>query len=154
MPDTYKHIDLAYLESITDGSKEIIEELITIFIEQIPEFTTDFDEGLAQKDWKKIAAAAHKAKSSVLSMGINELGNVDLKNLELLAKQMLLDKIIALGEQSNEIDQLKKTLDSYPEEKKEWIAANKSEEVIKVLIHKFNNTVEEAVKELNSVLEN
>ena len=38
MPKSFQHIDLAYLESITDGSKEIMQELITIFIEQIPEF--------------------------------------------------------------------------------------------------------------------
>ncbi|MCU4164926.1 Hpt domain-containing protein [Carboxylicivirga caseinilyticus] len=154
MPENYKHIDLAYLESITDGSKEIIAELITIFIEQIPEFTQDFEDGLSQKDWKKVASAAHKAKSSVLSMGINELGNVDLKNLELVAKQMLLDRILEEGETSSEADQLRKTLESYPEDKREWIAANKNEEVLKQLIDKFNYIVEEAVKELNQVLEN
>ena len=154
MPTNYKHIDLAYLESITDGSKEIIEELINIFIEQIPEFTEDFDNGLAEKDWKKIAAAAHKAKSSVLSMGISDLGNIDLKNLELVAKQMRLDKLTETGESTPEMDQLKKTLESYPEEKKEWIASNKNEEVIKNLIVKFNKVVDEAVKELNQVLEN
>nr|WP_321451852.1 Hpt domain-containing protein [uncultured Carboxylicivirga sp.] len=154
MPNNYKHIDLAYLESITDGNKEIIQELITIFIEQIPEFVEDFETGLKQHDWKKIAAAAHKAKSSVLSMGINELGNIDLKNLELIAKQMLLDKYNESGEPSSEIEQLKRTLESYPEEKKEWIAANKNEIAIENLIDKFNQVVTEAVEELNQVLEN
>lgn len=154
MPDNYKHIDLAYLNNITDGNKEIIEELITIFIEQIPEFTSDFNDGLAQKDWKKIAAAAHKAKSSVLSMGINDLGNIDLKNLELLTKQMLLDRLTASGEPSTEADQLEKTLNSYPKERRIWIDANKNEEAVKNLINRFNITVNEAVKELNQVLEN
>lgn len=154
MPNSYKHIDLAYLESITDGSKEIIQELITIFIEQVPEFINDFDEGYNQKDWKKIAAAAHKAKSSVLSMGINDLGNVELKNLELITKQMRLDAIESSGSNTEEMETLRKTLDSYPEEKQIWIAEHKSEKFVKELIDKFNATVDEAVKELNHVIEN
>ncbi len=154
MPNSYKHIDLAYLESITDGSKEIIQELITIFIEQVPEFTTDFEDGFKDKDWKKIAAAAHKAKSSVLSMGMNDLGNKDLKNLELITKQMRLDDISSTGENPEELEPLRKTLESYPEEKQKWIAENKSEEVVKQLIDNFNATCIEAVKELNHVIEN
>lgn len=151
---SYKHINLTYLESISDGSKEMIEELISIFIEQIPEFTQDFKDGLAQKNWKKIAAVAHKAKSSVLSMGINELGNQDLKNLELVAKQIHLDELIKTNGPSNEIDQLRKTLESYPDEKRSWIEANKNEEVIIGLIAKFNAVIDEAINELNLVLEN
>ncbi len=150
----YKHINLTYLESISDGSKEMIEELISIFIEQIPEFTQDFEDGLAQKDFKKIAAIAHKAKSSVLSMGMDELGNQDLKNLELIAKQMLLDEILKSGQSSTEVNQLKKTLESYPEEKRNWIAANKNIEVITELIGKFNSVIDDAIDELNLVLEN
>lgn len=154
MPNSYKHIDLAYLESITDGSKEIIQELITIFIEQVPEFTSDFEDGFNDKDWKKIAAAAHKAKSSVLSMGINDLGNNDLKNLELITKQMRLDHISNSGANPEELEPLRKTLESYPEEKQKWIEEHKSEEVVKELIDKFNATCIEAVKELNHVIEN
>lgn len=77
----FKEVDLTYLESIADGDKEIIEELINIFIDQIPEFTEGLRNGLEQKDWRALAGIAHKAKSSVVSMGMNNLGNVDLKTL-------------------------------------------------------------------------
>lgn len=153
MSNSYQHIDLSYLESITDGSLEIIQELISIFVEQVPEFTEDFSDGLANKDWKKIAAVAHKAKSSVVSMGINNLGNIDLKNLELLSKQMYVDNLLANGESTNELEQLQKVLASYPEDKKRWIAENKNEKTVIELIKKFDIVCEEAVKELNQVLD-
>ena len=158
MPNQYKYIDLSYLESISEGNSEIINELITIFIEQVPEFTEGFDEGLTQKDWSKIAAVAHKAKSSVMSMGINNLGNNDLKNLELLAKQFRVDELITLNDNSiksvEELEKLRKNLDSYPKDRKKWILENKNELKIKELIDIFNITCIEAIKELNQVLDN
>ena len=153
MSNSFQHIDLSYLESITDGSLDIIKELIAIFVEQVPEFTDDFADGIANKDWKKIAAAAHKAKSSVVSMGINNLGNVDLKNLELLTKQLYVDELVAKGEITSELEQLQKVLASYPDDKKQWIAENKNEETVVELIKKFDVVCEEAVKELNQVLD-
>jgi len=119
MPNQFNVINLTYLESISEGDNEIIKELINIFIDQMPEFFDGFEESFEQKDWMKIAALAHKAKSSVLSMGMDDLGNRDLKNLELICKQMVLNDL----------------------ENKE-------------LIELFNDTCNEAVKELNAFLEN
>ncbi|MCG8579070.1 MAG: Hpt domain-containing protein [Bacteroidales bacterium] len=151
MPNPYSHIDLGYLESITDGSYDLIKELISIFIEQIPEFKEGFDEGLASKDWSQIAAVAHKAKSSVMSMGMEDLGNKDLKNLELIAKLL---KMEGLEEDSDEAIQIKKSIDSYPEDRKQWLMANKNESSVKELINHFNKTCEAALIELQEVIEN
>jgi len=158
MPNQYKYIDLSYLESISEGNSDIINELITIFIEQVPEFTEGFAEGLTHKDWSKIAAVAHKAKSSVMSMGINNLGSNDLKNLELLAKQLRIDELVTLNDTSvksvEELEKLRKNLESYPIDRKNWILENKNELKIKELIDIFNITCTEAIKELNQVLDN
>ena len=158
MPNQYKYIDLSYLESISEGNSDIINELITIFIEQVPEFTEGFAEGLTHKDWSKIAAVAHKAKSSVMSMGINNLGSNDLKNLELLAKQLRVDELVTLNDTSvksvEELEKLRKNLESYPIDRKNWILENKNELKIKELIDLFNITCTEAIKELNQVLDN
>lgn len=158
MPNQYNYIDLSYLESISEGNDDIINELISIFIEQVPEFTEGFAEGLETRDWVKIAAVAHKAKSSVISMGINNLGNIDLKNLELLAKQLRIDELIASpstsAKSTEELEKLKKNLDSYPADRKNWILNNKSELKVKELIDNFNITCAEAIKELTQVLDN
>jgi HPt (histidine-containing phosphotransfer) domain-containing protein len=153
----FKEVDLTYLESIADGDKEIIEELINIFIDQIPEFTEGLRNGLEQKDWRALAGIAHKAKSSVVSMGMNNLGNVDLKNLELIAKSFRIDELTSTDslkeKEEEELRVLRYNLDSYPDEKIEWVEQNKDIEVMKTIIQRFELKCNIACNELRSLLE-
>lgn len=80
-----KHIDLTYLESMSGGENEIIVEMIELFKMQVPEFIEEADNAMNNKDWKALGALAHKAKSSVAIMGMNELVD-DLNTLETRAK--------------------------------------------------------------------
>ncbi len=79
-------VDLTYLKEMSDGSNELIIEMIEIFKEQYPEFKNDFKTHLKNKDNQALASLAHKAKSSLAIMGLNELAN-DIKTLEALAKE-------------------------------------------------------------------
>jgi HPt (histidine-containing phosphotransfer) domain-containing protein len=79
-------LDLSYLYSVTDGDKELIKELIEIFISQIPEFRKEFRTAFQNKDADALSKIAHKAKSSVAIMGLTELTQA-LKDLELEAKE-------------------------------------------------------------------
>lgn len=153
MEGEHKYINLSYLEGIAEGDKGIIKELVEIFIEQIPEFTNGFEESMLRNDWVKVAAIAHKAKSSVMSMGMDELGSVDLKNMELLAKQLRIIEISAEKDksekQNEELDKLTQNLESYPEDRVGWIVENANNEKLQNLIDKFNSHCERAVGELN-----
>ncbi len=156
MVEDYKYIDLSYLEGIAEGDKEVIKELVEIFLDQMPEFTDGFSESMGDKNWTKVAAIAHKAKSSVMSMGMEELGNIDLKNMELLAKQL---RIIELQEkesittvQKEEIANLQRNLDSYPENRVKWVIENANKETLEKLIEKFTSVCSKAVDELNNVI--
>jgi HPt (histidine-containing phosphotransfer) domain-containing protein len=82
----FKTINLAYLLEVTEGNKDLIIELIEIYKAQIPEFIELFKSNLEQKNWKNIGAIAHKAKSSVAVMGLNNLSEM-LKTFETLAKE-------------------------------------------------------------------
>jgi HPt (histidine-containing phosphotransfer) domain-containing protein len=158
MSSAYREINLSYLESIADGDQGIIKELIIIFLDQVPEFTNGFSESFSNSNWKNLAALAHKAKSSVLSMGMNELGNIDLKNLELLAKNFRkceLEKFITLEtKEQEELRSLNQSLNNYPDEKMIWIQENSNEETMNSIIRKFVNTCNTACDELKTVLEN
>jgi len=153
MVEDYKYIDLSYLEGIAEGDKGIIKELVEIFLDQMPEFIDGFAESMQNKDWLKVAAIAHKAKSSVMSMGMEELGNVDLKNMELLAKQLrvleLTDKVSITDPQKEEIVNLKRNLDSYPENRINWVIENANVSALENLINKFASVCSQAVIELN-----
>ncbi len=156
MAEKISNIDLSYLEGIADGDKDIIKELIEIFLDQMPEFTDGFQESLKDRNWIKIAAIAHKAKSSVITMGMEQLGNVDLKNLELAAKQMrineLKEKDSISDSQEEEILVLEKNFTGYPEDRILWVKENTKVETIRLLIDKFNQVCDQAVTELNNLL--
>jgi HPt (histidine-containing phosphotransfer) domain-containing protein len=76
-----KHIDLTYLKELSNGSKEFITEMITVFMEQTPIEIANLEKHLEAKDWKALRGTAHKMKPSFSFMGIKELESV-VKTLE------------------------------------------------------------------------
>ena len=81
-----KLTNLSYLEEISNGSKEFMLELIDMFFVQIPEYQNLLQELFEKEDWIQLGKTAHKAKSSILMMGITELAS-QLKHLEENAKE-------------------------------------------------------------------
>lgn len=81
-------IDLTYLETLADGSTELIVELMEIFIDQVPEFIEEMNTYYLNKDWEALSAIAHKSKSSIDIVGLKDL-QAKLKQLELDAKEGL-----------------------------------------------------------------
>ena len=65
MAGQFTYADLTYLESMSMGSQEMVNEMIQIFLDQIPEFTGGIKDNLDKKDFIALGALAHKAKSSV-----------------------------------------------------------------------------------------
>ncbi|MFV0377243.1 MAG: Hpt domain-containing protein [Mangrovibacterium sp.] len=78
---------LAYLDEVTGGDPEIIKEFIEMFLEQIVEFRTGLQNHLENKRYKELGELAHKAKSSVMTFGMNDLG-VRLKQLQLKTQKL------------------------------------------------------------------
>jgi len=74
--------NLNYLQTITEGDTASMQELITLFIEQVPEFIGNLKKHLAEEKFLELGKEAHKAKSSVMIMGMEDLGH-DLKTLQL-----------------------------------------------------------------------
>jgi len=86
MDEQKNYTDLEYLKGMSGDSPEIIKEMIDLFKEQVPEFTEQMQEYLLDKNWKSLGETAHKAKSSVSIMGMEELAG-ELNQLEQNAKQ-------------------------------------------------------------------
>ena len=74
--------NLNYLHTITEGDTTSMRELILLFIEQVPEFIDNLKKLLAEERFLELGKEAHKAKSSVMIMGMDDLGH-DLKALQL-----------------------------------------------------------------------
>ena len=80
-----KYINVEYIEEVCGGLKEIIVDMVDIFITQVPEFQQEMDQLLAEGKYLELGLLAHKAKSSVAIMGMEDLAN-KLKKLEINAK--------------------------------------------------------------------
>jgi hypothetical protein len=76
------YINLNYLESMADGDPVIIKEMKDIFIAQVPVFIENLNKYLKEGRYIELGKEAHKAKSSVMIMGMNDLSK-DLKTLQL-----------------------------------------------------------------------
>jgi len=82
----YNYINTEYLDSVSDGNVEIMAELVTMFRDQVTETVIEMKSLLEKKEYNSLGLLAHKAKSSVLIMGMNDLGAL-LKTFELQAKE-------------------------------------------------------------------
>jgi HPt (histidine-containing phosphotransfer) domain-containing protein len=86
MPEL-KHTDLSYLNQVSGGEPRFIKEMIKIFSEQVPEFISNMEKHLSDKNYLELGREAHKAKSSVIIVGMNDLGT-KMKELQLLTEKL------------------------------------------------------------------
>jgi HPt (histidine-containing phosphotransfer) domain-containing protein len=82
----YRFINTEYLETVTGGEKEILSEIVEIFRIQVVEICNEMKLFLKKNDYHSLAMLAHKAKSSVAIMGMNDLA-VMLKTFEIELKE-------------------------------------------------------------------
>ncbi|MFP4058966.1 MAG: Hpt domain-containing protein [Bacteroidales bacterium] len=78
--------DLSYLLNMTDGNPELLKEMIGIFIEQFKELSDGMQNALEEERYTELSKIAHKAKSSVAIMGMEQMAK-KLKKLELYASK-------------------------------------------------------------------
>jgi HPt (histidine-containing phosphotransfer) domain-containing protein len=78
--------DLSYLREMSGGNTDLVLEMINIFREQVAEFSKEMEHHLVSREYELLGKLAHKAKSSVSIMGLQDLAN-ELKNLENLAHE-------------------------------------------------------------------
>ncbi len=88
----FKYIHTKHIDAIANGDKEFLNELVDIFLSQIPEFVSNMTRLLAEKNWEMLAREAHTAKSSVLTFGMDDTGKL-LKNIQLEAEANKLDEL-------------------------------------------------------------
>jgi HPt (histidine-containing phosphotransfer) domain-containing protein len=82
----YKFINTEYLDSVSGGDHEIINEIVSMFREQVVEMYNEMRTLLADRNYSSLGMLAHKAKSSVAIMGMNDMAEM-LKTFELEAKE-------------------------------------------------------------------
>ena len=82
----YQFINTEYLETVSGGDKEIVVEFVDLFRNQISEIVNEMKTLNAKDDFHALGMLAHKAKSSVAIMGMNDLADM-LKTFEIEGKE-------------------------------------------------------------------
>lgn len=77
--------DLTYLRNMSAGNKDLVLEMIEIFKNQVDEFVFEMNKLYKEQAYEDLGKLAHKAKSSISIMGLNDLA-VELKTFENIAK--------------------------------------------------------------------
>jgi HPt (histidine-containing phosphotransfer) domain-containing protein len=65
--------DLSYLNQIFQGNKEMVNNIIKLFLEQVPEYIEEMQECVDRNDLRSLHPLAHKAKSSVAMLGLKNM---------------------------------------------------------------------------------
>lgn len=141
-------VDLTYIRDVAGGNKELMRELVGIFLSQLPEFERTLDEALAERRWIDVAAVAHKAKSSIVSMGMNDLGLL-LKRLEMTCKNIWVGEV---GDEVNaqRVSDCKMQLASMPQDMAQWVSQHSTLAFVELMIETYKQQAREACAELNN----
>ena len=81
MSDSYKHINLDYLEEVSGGDPETKKQLIDVFFEQIESIKVSFVNSLTANDTVNLRKIAHLAKSTTKVMGVDDVSD-KMRNFE------------------------------------------------------------------------
>ena len=77
--------DLKYLSDTMDGNKQLIKEVIEVFLKQAPEELSKLNSAVEKSDYASVRSLSHTMKSSASIMGISSVANI-LNELEELGK--------------------------------------------------------------------
>ena len=70
---TFEKPDLSYLRLLIDNDTEIVLEVLEIFKLQTPIDVQNLELHTKNNDWQMLSKSAHKLKSSVGNLGMNQL---------------------------------------------------------------------------------
>lgn len=71
--------DLSYLNQVFQGNREMIDNIIRLFLQQVPEYIREMEECVRKNEPLSLHPLAHKAKSSVSMLGIKDMEHDILK---------------------------------------------------------------------------
>jgi len=67
------HSALEMIRSISDGSDDLLQQVVALFIESTPPLLQDIEAGLSNNELDRLRVAAHTLKSSAANLGATNL---------------------------------------------------------------------------------
>jgi HPt (histidine-containing phosphotransfer) domain-containing protein len=101
---TFRHINLEYLETMTDGDADMMQTMLEMLIAEIPDEFGKMSQSAQAEDWNEVFQISHKMKTTLSYIGNTEM--IDLnKTIEHNARHReniaelpaMVDKICAMA---------------------------------------------------------
>lgn len=71
--------DLSYLNQVFQGNKVLINQIIQLFLDQVPGYISEMEDTAAKGKLNELHPLAHKAKSSIAMLGMRQLEQLVLQ---------------------------------------------------------------------------
>ncbi len=85
--NTATRYDLSYLNQVFQGNREMVNNIIALFLQQVPKYVSEMEECVRRNEPLSLHPLAHKAKSSVAMLGIKDMEE-DIIQIEQDSKYM------------------------------------------------------------------
>lgn len=69
----YQYINLSYFDENFGGDQAFIEEILDIFLQEVPQKTSHLAAAVDSEDWEQAGEIAHSIKASVKMLGLHDL---------------------------------------------------------------------------------
>lgn len=93
--------NLNYLSELMGGKKDLIREIMDVFLKQIPEELQSINDGITKLDYLIIKKFSHTMRSSLSVMGITILTSVLQEMEDLATRGVDIEKIKKLNQKLN-----------------------------------------------------
>ncbi len=68
----YQYINLRYFDDNFGGEQQFIQEILSIFLEDVPKRMKELQHQIASKEWTASAQTVHSIKASIKMLGIDD----------------------------------------------------------------------------------
>ena len=82
---SYRHINLDYMDMMSDGDKDMKVVMLDMLLEELPEELQKMQSLHDAQNWDEIGSVSHKMKSTLAFVGNEPMTNAN-KHIELIAK--------------------------------------------------------------------
>jgi len=84
--NTNKVCNFDYLKELANGNEKFINDMIDIFLTEIPEEIRNLENGIKNKSYDIVKQAAHKLRSTVPFVGLDKHIEKEIQEIEKLAE--------------------------------------------------------------------
>jgi HPt (histidine-containing phosphotransfer) domain-containing protein len=70
---SYQHINLDYLDTMTGGDAETMQQMLEMLIDEIPTEITKMQASVHVKDWEEVFQISHKLKTTLAFIGNDDM---------------------------------------------------------------------------------